>query len=99
MLAFSQTGVSLLYFFCEADCRGIVVFLFHNTLTQHLVHKNIKLINYYLFIIQIHEKVFDGNLVLTLKATFLQFILLFSQVNGNLTFSNSTFMYTYQIVW
>ena len=66
-------------------CRGIVVFLFHNILTQHLVHKNsIRLIAYYLFITQIHEKVFDENLVLTLKATFLNFIHSFSQVNGNL---------------
>ena len=30
------------------------------------------------------KKVFDGNLALTLKATFLKFILSFSQVNGNL---------------
>ena len=66
---------SLLYFFCQVDCQGIVVFLFHNILTQHLVHKNsIRLIAYYLFITQIHEKVFDENLVLTLKATFLKFI-------------------------
>ena len=77
---------SLLYFFCQVDCQGIVVFLFHNILTQHLVHKNsIRLIAYYLFITQIHEKVFDENLVLTLKATFLKFIHSFSQVNGNLT--------------
>ena len=67
------------------DCQGIVVFSFHNILTQHLVHKNsIRLIAYYLFITQIHEKVFDENLVLTLKATFLNFIHSFSQVNGNL---------------
>ena len=76
---------SLLYFFCQVDCRGIVVFSFHNILTQHLVHKNsIRLIAYYLFITQIHEKVFDGNLVLALKATFLKFILSFSQLDGNL---------------
>ena len=31
---------SLLYYFCQADCRGTVVFSFHNILTQHLVHKN-----------------------------------------------------------
>ena len=38
------------------DCQGIVVFLFRNILTQHLVHKNsIRLIAYYLFITQIHE--------------------------------------------
>ena len=75
MLASSQIGISLLYFFCQADCRGIVLFLFYNILTQHLVHKNsIRLIAYYLFITQIHEKVFDENLVLTLKATFLKFI-------------------------
>ena len=43
------------------------------------------LIAYYLFITQIHEKVFDGNLVITLKATFLKFIHSFSRVNGNLT--------------
>ena len=60
--------------------------LFHNILTQHLVHKNsIRLIAYYLFITQIHEKLFDENLVLTLKATFLKFIHLFSLVNDNLT--------------
>ena len=39
MLASSQIGISLLYFFCQADCRGIVVFSFYNILTQHLVHK------------------------------------------------------------
>ena len=51
MLASSQIGISLLYFFCQADCRGIVVFSFYNILTQHLAHKNsIRLIAYYLFI-------------------------------------------------
>ena len=51
MLASSQIGISLLYFLCQADCRGIVVFSFYNILTQHLAHKNsIRLIAYYLFI-------------------------------------------------
>ena len=50
MLASSQIGISLLYFFCQADCRGIVVFLFYNILTRHLVHKNSIRLNAYLFI-------------------------------------------------
>lgn len=86
MLASSQTGVSQLYFFCQVDCQDTVVFLSHNILTQYLVHKNsIRLIACYLFITHIHEKVIDGNLVLTWKATFLKFIHSFSQANGNLT--------------
>ena len=62
MLASSQIGISLLYFFCQADCKGIAVFSFYNILTRHLVHKNtLRLIAYYLFITQSQVWLFSNS--------------------------------------